>query len=59
MERLLRIHFVIVAVLGFAMSNTRAESPGPNVATFDVDGMTLSMHIDDFRQLYPAAEVMQ
>ncbi len=59
MERLLRFHFVIAAVLGFAMSNTRAESLGPNVATFDVDGLTLSMPIDDFRKLYPEAEVTE
>ena len=61
MERLLRFQFVIVAVLGFgfAMSNTRAESPGPNVATFDVDGLTLSMPIDDFRQLYPEIEITE
>ncbi len=59
MDRLLKIHVVIVTVLGFAMANARAESPGPNVATFDVDGLTLSMPIDDFRQLYPEAEVTE
>ena len=59
MERLLRFRFVIAAVLGFAMSNARAESPGPNVTTFDVDGLTLSMPIDDFRQLYPEVEVTE
>ena len=41
------------------MSSTRAELPGPNVATFDVDGLTLSMPIDVFRQLYPEAEVTE
>ena len=41
------------------MSNARAESPGPNVATFDVDGLTLSMPIDDFRQLYPEVEITE
>ena len=41
------------------MSNTRAESLEPNVATFDVDGMMLSMPIDDFRQLYPEAQVTE
>ena len=56
---MLGIHVVIVAVLGFAMSSSRAELPGPNVATFDVDGLTLSMPIDVFRQLYPEAEVTE
>ncbi len=41
------------------MSSTRAELPGPNVATFDVDGLTLSMPIDVFRQLYPEAAVTE
>ena len=59
MQRMLGIHVVIVAVLGFAMSSARAESPGPNVTTFDVDGLTLSMPIDVFRQLYPEAEVTE
>ncbi len=59
MEQLLRIHVVVVTLLGFAMSNTRAESPEPNVATFDVDGLALSMPIDEFRQLYPAVEVTE
>ena len=48
-HRMLEIHVVIVAVLGFAMSSSRAELPGPNVAAFDVDGLTLSMPIDVFR----------
>jgi hypothetical protein len=59
MKRLLRFHVVVVAVLGFAMSNARAESPGPNVASFEVDGLTLSMAIDEFRQLYPGAEITE
>ncbi len=63
MQRLLGIHVVIVVVmatvLGLAMSNARAESPGPNVTTFDVDGLTLSMPIDDFRQLYPEVEITE
>ena len=36
---MLGIHVVIVAVLGFAISGTRADLPKPNVATFDVDGI--------------------
>ncbi len=59
MQRMLGIHVVIVAVLGFAMSSARAESSGSSVTTFDVDGLTLSMPIDDFRQLYPEAEVTE
>ncbi len=49
----------MVVVLDLAMSSARAESPGPNVATFDVDGLSLSMPIDDFRQLYPEVEVTE
>ena len=41
------------------MSSSRAESPRPNVAIFEVDGLTLSMTIDDFRQLYPGAEITE
>ena len=63
MQRLLGIYVVtvvvMVTVLGLTMSNARAESPGPNVATFAVDGLTLSMPIDDFRQLHPGAEVTE
>ena len=59
MPRMLGFHVVIVAVLGFAMSIARGELPEPNVATFDVDGLTLSMPIDVFRQLYPEAEVTE
>ncbi len=59
MQRLLRIHVVIVTLLGAAMSSSRAESPRPNVAIFEVDGLTLSMTIDDFRQLYPGAEITE
>ncbi len=59
MERLLRIHVVIVAVLGAAMANAFAESLGPKVATFDLDGLTLSMPIDEFRQAYPGAELRE
>ena len=57
MQRILGIHVIIVVVLGFAMSSACAESPGPKVTTFDVGGLMLSMPIDDFRQLYPDAEV--
>ena len=56
---MLGIHVVIVALFGLAMSSTRADLPEPNVATFDVDGLTLSMPIDVFRQLYPKAEVTE
>lgn len=56
---MLGIRFVIVTVLGFAVSNTRAESQEPSVATFDVEGLTLSMPIDEFHQLYPEAEVTE
>ncbi len=56
---MLGIHVVIVAFLGFAMSSARAGMPEPNVAAFDVDGLTLSMPIDVFRQLYPEAEVTE
>ena len=59
MERLLRIHVVVALVLGIATSNTRATSVEPNVAVFDVDGLTLSMSINDFRQLHPEAEVIE
>lgn len=59
MGRLLRIHIVVVAVMGFAMAHARAESPAPKVTAFDLDGLTLSMAIDDFRQLYPGAEVTE
>ncbi len=59
MKRLIKFPVVVVAVLGFAMSNSRAESPRPNVANFEVDGLTLSMAIDEFRQLYPGAEVTE
>ena len=59
MERLLRFHVVVVAVLGFATSNARAEFPGPNVVSFEVGGLSLSMAIDEFRQLYPEAEVTE
>ncbi len=63
MQRLLGIHVVIVVVmvtvLGLAMSNTRAKSAEPNVEKFDVDGLTLSMPIDDFRQCHPGAEVTE
>jgi hypothetical protein len=59
MARLLKVHVVVVAVLGFAMSNTRAESQGPNVTDFEVGGLSLSMAIDDFHQLYPEAEVTE
>jgi hypothetical protein len=59
MERLLKAHAVIAMMIGFAMSSAHADSPGPNVATFDVDGLTLSMPIDDFRQLYPEAEITE
>ena len=59
MARLLRIHVVVVLVLGIATSNTRATSAEPNVAVFDVDGLTLSMSINDFRQLHPEAEVIE
>ena len=48
MERLLRIHAVVVLVLGIAMSNTRATSAEPNVAVFDVDGLTLAADRDGF-----------
>ena len=51
--------FVIVAVLGFAMSSARADLPEPNVANFDVDGLTLSMPIDEFRQKYPDAAIIE
>lgn len=59
MQRMLRIHIVFVAVLGLAMSSGRADLPEPNVATFNVDGLTLSMPIDIFRQLHPDAEVTE
>jgi hypothetical protein len=59
MQRMLGIHVVIVAFLGIAMSSARAGMPEPNVAVFDVDGLTLSMPIDVFRQLYPEAEVTE
>ena len=59
MERLLRIHVVSVAVLGAAMANAFAESLEPKVATFDLDGLTLSMPIDEFRQAYPGAELRE
>jgi hypothetical protein len=59
MKRLLGFHLVIATVLGFAMSGARAESPGPNVANFDVDGLVLSMPIDHFRRLYPEAQVTE
>ena len=57
MQRILGIHIVTVAVLGFAMSSARAGLPEPDLATFDVDGLTLSMPVDVFRQLHPEAEV--
>ena len=57
MERLLRIHVVIVAVLGAAMANAFAESLVRKVATFDLDGLTLSMPIEEFRQAYHGAEL--
>jgi len=41
------------------MSSTRAELPGPNVATFDVDGLTLTMPIDSLLLLYPEAQVTE
>ena len=41
------------------MSSARAGLPEPDVATFDVDGLKLSMPIDVFRQLYPEAEVTE
>jgi len=56
---MLRRYFVIVAVLGFAMSSARAGLPEPNLATFDVDGLTLSMPVDVFRRLYPEAEITE
>lgn len=59
MQRMVRIHVVIVVVLGFAMSSAHADPPEPNVATFDVDGLKLSMPIDVFRRLYPEAEVTE
>ena len=59
MERLLRIPLVIILALGFATANAGANSPEPKVADFQVDGLTLFMPIDDFRQLYPAAEVTE
>ncbi len=59
MQRMLGIHVVIVALLGLAMSSARAGLPEPNVATFDVDGLTLSMPVDVFRRLYPEAEVTE
>jgi len=59
MERLLKTHIVIATIIGFAMSSAHADPPAPNVATFDVDGLTLSMPIDDFRQLYPEAEITE
>ena len=59
MQRMLGIHVVIVAILSFAMSSGRADLPEPNVATFNVDGLSLSMPIDIFRQLYSDAEVTE
>jgi hypothetical protein len=59
MQQMLGILVVIVAVLGFAMSSGRADLSEPNVATFNVDGLTLSMPIDIFRQLHPNAEVTE
>ena len=50
---------VIVALLGLAVASARADLPEPDVAAFDVDGLTLSMPIDVFRQLYPEAEVTE
>ena len=46
-------------MLGLAMSSAHADQPEPNVATFDVDGLTLSMPVDVFRRLYPKAEVTE
>ena len=59
MQRMLGTHVVIAVVLGFAMPSTHADMPDPNVATFDVDGLKLSMPIDVLRQLYPEAEVTE
>ncbi len=56
---MLGIHVVIIALLGLAMTSARADLPEPNVATFEVDGLTLSMPIDVFRRLYPEAEVTE
>ncbi len=56
---MLGIQFVIVVLLGFPMTSARADLPEPNVATFDVDGLTLSMPIDVFRQLHPEAEITE
>ena len=57
MKRLLKNHAVIATVLCAALANARAEALEPNVANFDLDGLTLSTAIDDFRRIYPGAEL--
>ena len=57
MKRLLIIHAVIATVLCAALASARAEALEPNVAAFDLDGLTLSIAIDDFRRIYPGAEL--
>lgn len=59
MERLSRIHLVFLAALGLAMSESHAASPDPNVAGFDIGGLILSMPFDQFRRLFPEAEVTE
>ena len=59
MERLSRIHLIFLAGLGFTMLESHAASPDPNVAGFDIGSLTLSMPFDDFRRLYPEAEVTE
>ena len=59
MERLSPIHLVFLAALGLTMLKSHAASPDPNVAGFDISGLTLSMPFDDFRRLYPEAEVTE
>lgn len=54
-----RIFFVIITAFGFAMSNSHADLPKPNVAAFNVDGLTLSMSVDEFRQLSPEAQFIE
>ncbi len=59
MKRLQRFLVVIAAVFGTALASARAESLEPNVASFDLGGLMLSMPIDDFRQIYPRAELSE
>ncbi len=59
MERLTRTHIVFLAVLGFAMLEGHAAKADPGVIGFDIGGLNLSMPFDDFRRLYPEAEVTE